>query len=110
MKKMTAKRARMERQYRKIQREIAEERDRCCEGCGRTDCRITFSHRLPRSRRLDLLCDKNNIDLMCLTCHEFVEAGKFHLLANGEEIMKYLKATDPEYYQIQIAKDWISQS
>lgn len=104
MRKFTPKRAALEREYKKVQCQIFEERGNYCEGCGRNGLHISFSHRIPRSRRLDLMCDPENIDLMCLGCHDKVETGHFDELANGDEILAYIELQDPELYELKIAK------
>lgn len=100
MKHHTKKRAAIEREYVKAKAEIMEEREPSCEGCGTYSGSITFSHRIPRSRRRDLIADKDNIDLMCPSCHEHVEAGRYQELANGEAIMKYIIQMEPELIEI----------
>lgn len=100
IKKFSTKRAALERKYRALQQEIFEEREPVCAGCNRGDLRLTFSHRIPRSRNIELLIDKDNIDLMCHGCHEKVELGRFDELMNGEEIKEYLMRTDLVYYNL----------
>jgi hypothetical protein len=99
MRSMTKKRAAIEREYRKVQQQKLEEG--CwCRGCGTTQ-KLSFSHRIPRSRRRDLIADPENIDLMCMDrCHHLVEAGEYDKLKNGEEIREYIERVDPEYYNI----------
>ena len=90
-------------QYRKTQRRILETREHCCAGCGRYDLKLTFSHRIPRSRRIDLLTDPENIDLMCLDCHDKVKTGKYNELINGPEILAYIERMEPELYYLKTA-------
>ena len=71
-----------------------------CRGCDTTAGQITWSHRIPRSRRKDLIADKENIDPMCHDCHEKVEAGKYDELLNGEDIKDYIEANEPQLLQI----------
>lgn len=96
MRKFSKKREALERAYKKAKEEIMTERPPICEGCGTASGRISFSHRVPRSDRIDLLADKLNIDLMCDTCHERVEIGHFHLLSNSKEIIIYIAHNEPE--------------
>lgn len=100
MKHFTNKRAAIESDYRKVKSEIMEERDHCCAGCETWQGSITFSHRIPRSRRRDLIAEKENIDLMCPECAEKVETGKYKELQNGDSILEYIEIVDPEYYFI----------
>ena len=100
MKHHTNARAAIERQYQAVKAEIIEEREPACEGCGTYSGSITFSHRIPRSRRRDLIADKDNIDLMCHTCHDHVEAGRYDELGNGDAIQRYIAAEEPELLEI----------
>ena len=99
MKKYSTARAAIERQYLKVLKEILEEREPVCEGCERC-LPLTPSHRIPRSRRRDLIAEKADIDLFCEDCHRHVEAGRYDELKNGEEIKEYIQEADPEYYRI----------
>ena len=80
MKRMTKKRSTIEDRYRETQNEIWEERDHCCDECGRPD-RLSFSHLLSRRRYPELIDCKENIVLHCMSfdgdigCHERWEAG-----------------------------------
>jgi len=85
--------------YNVTRAEIYGERDHCCEGCGTWQGPIACSHRIPVSKRPDLRCDKDNIDLMCHPCHELVETGKYDDLANGKAIHHYIAEIDPQYLQ-----------
>jgi replicative DNA helicase len=63
MKHHTQKRAAIEREYRKAKKQIHDEMIEdngyiFCRGCGTTSWRISWSHRIPRSRRIDLIADK----------------------------------------------------
>ena len=100
MKKLSKKRAKIERELTKVYAQIDEERERCCAGCGRGDLPLEHSHRIPKRRRLDLICDPDNIDLMCRECHLLVEAGKWDLLIIGKEIESYIFENEPELYWI----------
>jgi len=105
MKHHTKKRAAIEREYKAIKKEIYDEMMDdtgyiYCRGCGATSGRITWSHRIPRSRRRDLIADKENIDPMCHQCHEWVEAGEYDQLGNGKEIQLYIAEMEPELLEI----------
>ena len=104
MRRFTQKRAATERLYNKIKQLILEERPHCCQACGRSDIHISFSHRIPRSRRPDLIADKENIDLMGLECgcHDKVETGRYNELANGQEIVSYIRRVDPEFFGLKV--------
>lgn len=104
IRKKTTKQISIESAYKKIQVEILNERNLCCEGCGRSDVTITFSHRVSRKRRRDLVAVKENIDLMCMGCHEKVEVGLWSELLNGKEITDYIKQVEPELYWIYFHK------
>lgn len=100
MKQFSKKRASIETEYRKVKSQIMEEREPCCAGCGTFSGSITFSHRIPRSRRVDLIATKENIDLMCDGCAEHVEAGRYDKLINGQEILNYIELADNEFFHI----------
>jgi len=112
MKFHTTKRAAIETAYRQAKAELYEEMiDETgyiyCRGCGATQGQITWSHRIPRSCRADLIADKNNIDPMCDTCHEHVEAGRYDDLGNGKEIQLYIAGEEPELLTIKsLRKDF----
>lgn len=99
MKHFTTARARIERRYRSALRDILEQRPYECAGC-KYNQGLTPSHRIPRSRRRDLIADPENIDLMCTECHDKVETGRYDELNNGEEILAYILDVDPEYHAI----------
>jgi hypothetical protein len=105
MKHHTQKRAAIEREYREAKKLIHDEMIEdngyiFCRGCGTTSGRISWSHRIPRSRRADLIADKGNIDPMCQGCHEKVEAGKYGELDNGVEIVAYIAKNEPELLEL----------
>ncbi len=105
IKKKTTKQSSIETAYHKIQAEILEERKHCCEGCGDGSKTLTFSHRVSRKRRRDLITEKENIDLYCLDCHENVETGRWDLLLNGKAVSEYIKRVEPELYFIYLYKN-----
>jgi hypothetical protein len=78
IKKISNKRAEQEKQLKIVYKEIDNERERCCEACGRPDRPLSHSHLLSRYNRPDLTCVKENIRLHCFgewggpnkTCHE----------------------------------------
>lgn len=102
MRTHTPKRAALERAYRKVKEQIMSDRPHCCAGCGTYSGRITFSHRIPRSRNIQLLVDPDNIDLMCTDCHEKVETGRYDELANGDEVRAYIERVDPEFFCLKV--------
>ena len=108
IKKLSPKRQAIEKEYRKVQAEIAEERFVVCEGCGNVQgfgCTLSFSHSIPRSRRPDLIADKENISLHCQErCHKLCESGDYDMLLNGEQIKEYIKKVDQKYFLIKILK------
>tara|TARA_R110000772_G_C13310332_1_gene440670 strand:- start:66049 stop:66555 length:507 start_codon:yes stop_codon:yes gene_type:complete len=80
LKRFTKKRQSIEVDYKKVQEEIWNERPHACDECGRPD-RLSFSHLISRNKRTDLIAEKRNIVLHCMTfdgdvgCHERWEAG-----------------------------------
>lgn len=82
---------------KEIYKEIAEEREHICVGCG-TNQGLTHSHIIPRSRRKDLETDKNNIVYHCMECHQIWEHGEKQTLSNYKSAMEYIKEVDLGYY------------
>jgi 5-methylcytosine-specific restriction endonuclease McrA len=105
IKKFSPKRAAIEREYEKSKAEIMEERPHICAGCKRGDTMISFSHRIPRSERSNLISEKSNIDLLCFDCANKVETFRWDELINGQEIAMYIKSNCPERYWIYFYKN-----
>lgn len=104
MKQISKKQSVINRELRKVYKEIADERGHYCTGCGRADVPLSHSHLIPRSRRADLQTDKNNITYHCLSmgerkgCHEMWEGVDRHKLLDYYRNMEYILEADPEYY------------
>ena len=104
MKKTRDKHAVVLRRYKKVCKEIKEERGHYCTGCGRSDVPLSFSHLIPRGRRFDLTAEKRNITFHCLSmgerrgCHEIWEGVNRHLLLDYMKNMEIILELDPEYY------------
>ena len=110
---MSKKQEKIKRELRKIYHEILLERN-SCSGCGMNGNAVplSFSHIIPRSRRRDLVTDRNNITLHCLTfvdtngnsrkgCHEMWESSKDRdKLLDYFYNLAYIKEVDEEYYYI----------
>ena len=69
MKKISKKQSKINKELRKVYMDILETRGHWCTGCGRSSIPLSHSHIIPRSRRADLVCDKNNITYHCLIGH-----------------------------------------
>ena len=91
-----------------VYKQIAEERDHYCTGCGRYDVPLSHSHYIPRSRRKDLETNINNITYHCLSigetkgCHDLWDGNitdKKKLL-DFDDAMEYIKKTDKEFYNL----------
>ena len=105
---MSKKQEKIKRELRKIYHEILLERN-CCTGCGKNGLVVplSFSHIIPRSRRGDLVTDRNNITLHCLSmgervgCHTLWESAKDRdKLLDYFSNLAYIKEVDLEYYYI----------
>ena len=107
---MSKKQDKIKRQLNKIYHEILLERN-TCSGCGKhgNAVPLSFSHIIPRSRRGDLVTDRNNITLHCLTfvdnngnsrkgCHEIWESNERYKLLDYHKNMEYILEVDTEYY------------
>ena len=68
---MSKKQDKIKRKLNKIYSEILLERNNC-SGCGQSGYAVplSFSHIIPRSRRGDLVTDRRNITLHCLSIGE----------------------------------------
>tara|TARA_R100001440_G_C2472312_1_gene111866 strand:+ start:161 stop:505 length:345 start_codon:yes stop_codon:yes gene_type:complete len=111
MKKVSQKQSVVNRELKKVYKEIAEERGRYCTGCGRRDLALSHSHIIPRSRRPDLVTDKRNITYHCLDsidvngksrrgCHTIWEGVERYQLLDYMNNMNYIMNVDLEYYNL----------
>ena len=107
MKKISNKQREIKRKLNKVYSIIAMERGHFCEGCGRTegDVPLSHSHIIPRSKRADLLCDKRNIQYLCLSmgdgrkgCHEKWESREKDQLLCYHKNLEYILEEDTGYY------------
>ena len=104
IRRKSKKHSSIERELKKVYKEISETRSPYCTGCGTTDA-LTHSHLIPRSRRRDLICDINNITYHCFDCHKKWERG-----VNADELydfegnMRYMRSVDVEYFNIREGK------
>ena len=104
---MSKKQDKIKRQLNKIYHEILLERN-SCSGCGKhgNAVPLSFSHIIPRSRRGDLVTDRKNITLHCLSigerkgCHEIWESRERHKLLDYFSNLAYIKEVDLEYYYL----------
>ena len=104
IKKKSSKQSAIDRKLRKVYQEIDETRPHLCTGCG-SPHQLSHSHLIPRSRSRDLICDPNNIQIHCLSCHKKWERGVMaHELADFQQNMQYIKSVDEQYYHIREQK------
>tara|TARA_R100001224_G_scaffold111682_2_gene92276 strand:+ start:685 stop:1017 length:333 start_codon:yes stop_codon:yes gene_type:complete len=104
---VSKKQNKIKRQLNKIYHEILLERN-TCSGCGKhgNAVPLSFSHIIPRSRRGDLVTDRNNITLHCLSigerkgCHEIWESRERYKLLDYFTNLAYIKEVDKEYYYL----------
>lgn len=105
---MSKKHEKIKRMLIKVYKEIALERSFNCSGCGKSGyvVPLSHSHLIPRSRRLDLVTDKNNIQYHCLSigeakgCHDIWESKHRNKLNDYFYNLAYIKKTDKEYYYL----------
>ena len=113
IKSISKKQSSVNNKLKKVYKEIAEERGHYCTGCGRRhgDVMLSHSHLIPRSRRPDLVTDKNNITYHCLDgidsngisrkgCHTIWESTKRYTLLDYHKNMLYILQVDSEYYNL----------
>tara|TARA_R100000742_G_C4279010_1_gene102648 strand:- start:438 stop:776 length:339 start_codon:yes stop_codon:yes gene_type:complete len=104
MKKVSVKQSKINRELKKVYKEIELDRPHYCTGCGRSDVPLSHSHIIPRSRRPDLQTDKNNITYHCLSmgerrgCHEIWDSGNKDSLLDYHKNIEYILQNDVEYY------------
>ena len=104
MRKISKKQNNINKELKKVYKEIELERGHYCSGCGRSDVPLSHSHIIPRSRRPDLITDKRNITYHCLSmgertgCHDIWEGIKRDRLLDYPKNMEYILEVDPEYY------------
>jgi 5-methylcytosine-specific restriction endonuclease McrA len=104
---VSKKQDKIKRQLNKIYHQILLERN-SCSGCGKhgNAVPLSFSHIIPRSRRGDLVTDRKNITLHCLSigerkgCHEIWESRERYKLLDYFSNLAYIKEVDLEYYYI----------
>jgi 5-methylcytosine-specific restriction endonuclease McrA len=99
MRHHTPKRAAIEKELKRVHREIWEERPHNCFNCGISNA-LTFAHLVPRSRRKDLIAEKDNLILLCMDCHHTLDHGDRQSLRTYPEILERIKALDEEYYYL----------
>ena len=106
MKKVSSKQSKINKELKKVYKQIDEERTHYCVGCGKTGA-LSHSHLIPRSRRPDLVLSKNNIVFHCMDgkdgrkgCHQLWEGGTHdkQKLLSYHSHMEYILVTDVEYY------------
>ena len=106
MKLISKKQSVINRELKRVYKEIANERGHYCTGCGRNnlDVPLSHSHIIPRSRRPDLVTDKNNITYHCLDtngrqgCHTMWEGIEREKLLDYTRNMEYILEKDTQYY------------
>tara|TARA_R100001594_G_scaffold35124_2_gene64263 strand:+ start:3096 stop:3431 length:336 start_codon:yes stop_codon:yes gene_type:complete len=106
MRKVSKKQSAINKELKKVYKEIAETRGHYCTGCGRSDVPLSHSHYIARSRRKDLETDPRNITYHCLSigerkgCHNLWEGGlsEKQRLLDYPKAMEYILEEDPELF------------
>ena len=104
MKAISKKQSAVNRELKKVYKELSESRGHYCTGCGRSDVSLSHSHLIPRSRRPDLVAQKDNITYHCLDngerkgCHTIWESHERYKLLDYHRNMEYILEVDTEYY------------
>lgn len=115
---VSSKQLRINARYKKTLVEIDNTRERICEGCGRGDVKLSRSHIISRQDchnygRPELIYDKNNVRLHCLTfaehkgCHDTWETRdikKMSQMRDFEQNIEYIKGQIIEVYNKLINK------
>lgn len=98
--------------YSSVIKEIANEREKICTGCGKYqggDIRLSNSHLISRKHcqeigRIDLIADKNNITYHCMDfgnnegCHRKWEGPRKIELLDYKVNMSYVKSINSELF------------
>ena len=96
MRAVSKKQAAINKELKRVYKEIEETRGHYCTGCGRSDVPLSHSHYIARSRRKDLETDIDNITYHCLSigerkgCHQLWEGG----IADKQKLLDYPKAME----------------
>ena len=96
MKAISKKQSAINRELKRVYKEMELNRGHYCTGCGRSDVPLSHSHYIARSRRKDLETDINNITYHCLSigerigCHQLWEGG----IADKQRLLDYPKAME----------------
>jgi hypothetical protein len=106
MRKVSKKQTAINKELKRVYKEIADTRGHYCTGCGRSDVPLSHSHYIARSRRKDLETDINNITYHCLSmgerkgCHDLWEGGiaDKQKLLDYQQAMEYILEKDTELY------------
>lgn len=116
--KKSKKQSEIDNRYLQTIKEIDQEREPVCEGCGRYqggDVKLSHSHIISRREchnigRTDLIYDARNIRLHCMNfgehegCHEKWEGIEKHHLLDFDENMKFIRRVSEELYQLKLMK------
>jgi len=110
MKKISDKQKIINKELKKVYKQMAINREHYCTGCNRYDIPLSHSHIIPRSRRKDLITDPRNITYHCLGeigsnrkgCHQIWEGSieNKKSLLDYHTNMEYILEVDTEYYFI----------
>ena len=104
MRAISKKQSIINKELKKVYRELEDERGHYCTGCGQSNIPLSHSHIIPRSRRADLITDKRNITYHCLDtpnrkgCHTIWEGIKRDTLLDYPKNIEYILEVDTEYY------------
>ena len=104
MRQVSKKQQKINRELKRVYKEIQDTRGHYCTGCGKST-NLSHSHIIPRSRRPDLQTDPNNITFHCLVrqdgskgCHQMWESRERDRLLDYHKNMEYILQNDTEYY------------
>lgn len=105
IKKISNKKAAVEKELRVVYKKIDNDREPICEGCGRGDVPLSHSHLLSQYFRQDLITEEENIRLHCFgnynSCHDKWERGApvdLIEMKDFKENLEYIKEVDRGAY------------
>lgn len=104
LRKISSKQNKINKELKKVYKEIALDRPMYCTGCGRSDVPLSHSHLIPRSYNKELETNKDNITYHCLSmgeregCHTIWESKERHKLLDYLQNMETILQLDESYF------------
>ena len=104
LRRVSKKQSKINKELKKVYKELSLERPRYCTGCGRNDVPLSHSHLIPRSYNKSLETNKENITYHCLGmgerkgCHTIWESKDRNTLLDYMKNMETILQLDESYF------------